>query len=308
MSMSGRVLSVYIIHWNAPEWCLSSIRSILASTGVRVAVVVVDNASLTDEQAAVLRGAGARVIRLGRNTGYTGGANVALREWLRSCPDQEYVLLASHDLHLRPDALTRLIEAADAHPQYGIIGPVFTAPHRVAGGYWTGRRAVEFPIDGATGLVARELIRGACMLLRRQCVLAVGKFDERFSSYLEDTDYCLRAQDRGWKVGVCMDAVGWELGSISPRARELVDVNSARLAMKRHGFQSLLPIIAPLLVLMARNAVAAIAPWRSAVRRETSRASLKLRVRVLSQILTGLVQPQPPRGSRANEVSPGWRR
>jgi N-acetylglucosaminyl-diphospho-decaprenol L-rhamnosyltransferase len=274
-------LSVYLIHWNAPEWCLSAVRSILASSGVRVSVVVVDNATLTNEQAAVLRAEGARVIRLGRNTGFSGAANTALRDWLTSQSTGEFCVIGSHDLHVQAGALLCLVATAQVYPEYGIIAPALTSPHAIGGGRWTGRRADILPLGDQVGLVECDWVCGACLLLRRRCVEQVGQFDERFGSYVEDVDYCLRARDLGWRVGVCMEARAWGLGAVSSQVSDMVYRNTLLLRVKRNGYRALMEEIPPLIVTLGRTCVGSVAPWRSATRRGASRAFLRSHVRTM---------------------------
>lgn len=45
-----------------------------------------------------------------------------------------------------------------------------------------------------------DWVTGACCLLRRECVEALGGFDEGFFMYYEDVDLCLRAWRSGWQV------------------------------------------------------------------------------------------------------------
>ncbi len=41
---------------------------------------------------------------------------------------------------------------------------------------------------------------GACFLIRGEMVKQIGMFDERFFLYCEETDFCLRAKQKGWEI------------------------------------------------------------------------------------------------------------
>ncbi|NLB71257.1 MAG: glycosyltransferase [Chloroflexi bacterium] len=45
-----------------------------------------------------------------------------------------------------------------------------------------------------------KAVSGSCMFIRRETWEQVGGFDENFFAYQEDSDYCLRAREKGWKV------------------------------------------------------------------------------------------------------------
>ena len=53
--------------------------------------------------------------------------------------------------------------------------------------------------DGRTPMEV-DWVSGACILLRRQALNDVGYLDERFFIYWEDTDWCRRMWQKGWKV------------------------------------------------------------------------------------------------------------
>jgi GT2 family glycosyltransferase len=212
------MLSVYVVHWNAPEWCAASVRTILRSdVGVRVTVIDNGESELTVPP-------NVRVLHQATNRGYTGGANAALRDWLQRDGDQ-FCIIGSHDLHVEPQTFSRLLAAAETYPDAGILGPHFTS-EASEGGRILGER---------TGAEIREWISGTCLMIRRECAEAVGEFDERFGSYVEDADYCMRAADMGWKVLSVADAAAHGLGAASKRSRIMRYSNSVLLVTKRRG-------------------------------------------------------------------------
>lgn len=273
--MSESALPVYIIHWNAPEWCLSAARSILASVGIKVELAVVDNGGMTEDARSDLEAMGVCIIPTGRNFGYASGANVALRHWLGET-DHEFSVIGAHDLHVEPGALLALLKVAQERPDFGVLGPVLTAPFSSAGGVWTKKGAYQLPLDESpTGQFWEvDWISGTCMLLRRACAESVGFFDERLGSYCEDVDWCLRAKDAGWRVGVVGDAAVLGLGSSSGHAGALIAANTIRLLRKRAGSVSAGLALLRLVGWTVRAGVATLAGWRSREKRATSRSFL----------------------------------
>lgn len=225
---------VFLIHYDAPEWCRSAVGSVRSSVGVVPAVVVIDNggAALPPDLG------GCEVVVTGRNVGYTGGANAGLRTWADRFPESEFAVIASHDLQVAPDCLKRLQQALLEDGSLGIVGPVLDSAPRSTGGDWRAwRRSQRFEaaVAASTRPVRRDWISGTCLMIRRSCAEAVGEFDEVFGSYVEDVDYCLRAGDEGWGIAVVPDAHAHGFGSSSTQSYRLIAENRFRLLVKRGG-------------------------------------------------------------------------
>jgi GT2 family glycosyltransferase len=178
---------------------------------------------------------GVATVPMDGNRGYTGGANAALAHWRTHHPDEPFAVVGSHDLHVEPDALSRLVNAAAARPRCGILAPAIVGPKAVSGGLALGSRWIQLPLEGTPEVVERDWANGTCLLLRRTCVDEVGEFDERLGSYGEDVDYGLRARDRGWQVLVLTSAHVHGLGSASARASDDKVLNTVLLTAKRSG-------------------------------------------------------------------------
>src|SRR5437588_669301 len=92
---------------------------------------------------------------------------------------------------------------------------------------WSDLAAADVVVDnGATRetdvdqyAAAREVegIVFACAYIRREVLDAIGALSEEYVSYFEDTDYCLRAKDAGFRTLVCgaVTIVHHEHGSTS---------------------------------------------------------------------------------------------
>jgi GT2 family glycosyltransferase len=217
---SPAVLTVYMIHWNAPEWCTTACAAI-ARSEPPVSLTVVDNSPPNHFE-------GARTLPQESNRGFAGGANVALREWLAG--EEDFCVIAAHDLTVEPDTLRLMLAAAEAHPRAGILGPRFDA------------EAVHGPLIDTDGILERYTwISGTCLLLRRECIEEIGQFDESFGSYVEDLDLCYRARDAGWEVCTVVAAHAQGIGTAVGRAnaRALIRRNHILLGYKRDGVQGL---------------------------------------------------------------------
>ena len=180
-------------------------------------VVVVDNAS-PDGTSAQLRATwpDVRVIDAGANLGFAAANNVGIRQ-----SSSELVLLLNPDTRATGDAVDRLVACLDARREAAIVGPRIVDAHGhaelsfgsmisplaelrqkmlVVG---SGRR---WPV--ATHLVEAmtrrtqdvDWVSGACLMIRRADVEAVGLLDERFFMYEEDVDLCAAVRARGRRV------------------------------------------------------------------------------------------------------------
>jgi N-acetylglucosaminyl-diphospho-decaprenol L-rhamnosyltransferase len=143
-------LTIIIVSWNTRDLlrrCITTIHTSLADSGIGYRVVVVDNAS-ADGTPAVLRAEHPEValIEAGRNLGFAGGNNLALRKVLSSefkvksssatlnselsilNSQLDYVLLLNPDTEVVGDAIARLVRYLDTHPDVAVVGPRLCYP------------------------------------------------------------------------------------------------------------------------------------------------------------------------------------
>jgi|SRR5664279_4968177 len=127
----------------------------------------------------------------------------------------EYVLLLNNDIEvLEPNWLKEMVSCFH-YPRTAIVGAKLLYPDRsiqhvgvIAGlgglaGHWFIGRDEDFPGPMGRLWVRQSLsvVTGACMLISRECLAAIAKFDEvRFGIAYNDVDYCLRAVNAGFRV------------------------------------------------------------------------------------------------------------
>lgn len=200
--MPGSV-GVVVLAWQEEPWLAECLDAILASTGVEVSVVLVDNGCIRDDLDALVARPRITLIRPGENTGFAGGCNLGATQ-----VNAEFLALVNSDCIVAPDALCQL--AAEA--RHAGIGPVMASvrlapspqlinsagnPVHVLGVSWAGGmdqpevRTQPFDVTGASG---------AALLLRRELWSLLGGFDEEYFAYLEDTELSLRCARLGLRA------------------------------------------------------------------------------------------------------------
>jgi GT2 family glycosyltransferase len=174
-------------------------------------ILVVDNDS-HDQTPAVVRAEfpKVQVIEAGANLGFAAGNNIGLRRALER--NYDYALLLNNDTEVAPDFLVRMVEAAEADPAAGVVGPTiyyYERPDTIwsAGGLldWErGRSAMrgigERDLGQYRDVSAVDFVTGCALLCKRAAIERVGLLDERFFMYYEETEWCVRARRAGLRI------------------------------------------------------------------------------------------------------------
>ena len=217
---------IVLVNYNGLADTKACLRSLAGQTRP-ASVVVVDNASAVDP-VGELRAEfpGVDVVQAGTNGGWAGGNNVGLRHALDRGAD--WVVLLNNDTTVSPDLVARLVAAAAARPDVGVLGPVirfmappsevqtegvvFNRPDRT--GFFQ-RHPVPLRADDPPHIVDVDIVNGCCLMVRRAVVDKIGFVDEAFFLIHEESDFCLRAQEAGFANGVLAEALVWHKGSSS---------------------------------------------------------------------------------------------
>jgi GT2 family glycosyltransferase len=219
-----------------------------ACDGVGFELVVVDNGSV-DGTPDALEAQGVRVVR-SENRGYSSGINRGVAE----VPGTEAILVLNPDVRLRPGSVSRML-AALRETKAGIVVPRITGTdgslslslrreptiRRWLGLTFTGWPSLSELVtapEAYTHRRAADWATGAVMLVDRELHEDLGGWDESFFLYSEETDFCLRARDRGRPTVLEPTAVAEHIGGSSGRSGDthaMQMVNRVRLYARRRG-------------------------------------------------------------------------
>ena len=265
-------------------------------------VVIVDNAS-SDGTPEIGKGLSpeATVIQLGRNAGYAAGINAGLKA---AAPRRAFVVV-NPDVRFDEGCISTLVEElsdesigiavpsvrdADGQRSFSLHRDA-TVRRALGDALLGGGRAGRFEALGEAVtrpdryLTSRDVdwASGAVMALSPACVGEVGAWDESFWLYSEETDYCLRAREAGYRVRYVADARVVHLGGDLPRDPQLwstMTVNRVRLYGRRHGRLNTAAFHAAVMINEALRSVSG---------RGTSRTALAALARPISSVSPGPV-------------------
>ena len=220
-------------------------------------LIVVDNGSRDSTVELIRRHATeAEVVELPVNGGFAAGVNRGLVE----TDPGRFVLILNPDVRLSPGCAKRLHAALESDAGAGIVVPrlvdergelLWTLHHepsasralaeallgvRPAGRLGWGE-AIREPSAYSRSTVA-DWASGAVLMISRDCLRICGDLDESFFLYSEDTEYQLRAGDRGLRTRLAPEALATHIGGDSltnPELWTLLVLNKVELRRRRSG-------------------------------------------------------------------------
>lgn len=230
-----------VVTWNGAHLISECLRA-LEAQDAPVRITVVDNASSDGTALLLAREFPAvRHLVLPGNQGYGRANNEGIR--LALGEGAEFVALINNDVTLAPDWASRILRAAEAHPEAGL----FTGTLLFHGEDTVNSTGLEIDALGRArdrdfrvplSRLAREDgpaagVSGGAALLRVSMLREVGLFDPAYFAYYEDVDLSLRAARAGWtafyvRAATARHRFGASFGPGSPLQRYLLGVGHLR--------------------------------------------------------------------------------
>jgi len=236
--------------------CLETVYAGL--NALRAEVFVVDNAS-TDGSLEMVRTAFSDVhlIANEENLGFATANNQALK-----LAQGRHILLLNSDTLVHGDVLSASVAYLDTHPDVGAMGCrvlngdgslqitgsgfpsllnlflLTSGLSRLPGGFFDRYLLTRWDRTDEREL---DVISGCYLLVRHKVVKAVGLLDESFFFFGEETDWCRRIQQTGWKlmfapVGEITHFGGGSVTKLNHKRDVMLTEGTVRLHKKHFGF------------------------------------------------------------------------
>lgn len=184
---------------------------------VNFSLLVIDNSCDLHEEKLLKEGADEHnIIINSENTGYGTGNNIGIKKMLKN-ESIEFVVIANPDVDFAPSILEELKHQFQKSENIAAIGPRICfrdQPEKIYsdGGVITKYNGVLYPkhqnsqktINSADLVYLDEpdYIHGAFIMLSRRAIMDVGFIPEHYFLYFEETDWCLSAKKKGWKMNI----------------------------------------------------------------------------------------------------------
>lgn len=215
---------IIVLNYNRREDTLDCLSSLFRMDYPNFKVLMVDNAS-SDGTADAVRNTypQAEVLQNEKNLMYAGGNNAGIKFAIEHGAD--WVLLLNNDTVVDERLLSEMVDAAIAHPEAGVLGPmIYYYPPEGGGGskvrqpaqpakiwyaggivkLWMGLTAHRGLREKDTGqygkIEATDYVTGCAMLISRACLDKVELLDTAYGMYSEDADFSLRASSAGFSL------------------------------------------------------------------------------------------------------------
>lgn len=279
----GPLVAALILNYNNEGYTIRCMESLLASDYSPIEIVLVDNGSEPGSYNSLKErfenGKGIHLLRIERNIGYAGGSTHGVEYIRKDIPEAKYIFFLNDDTTQDRNCITELVRAAEARPEYAILGPMicdyddhnaittagcFIDPCTgIPGALHEGKRRNEL-----RGFHDVGFVHGAALFIRAD-ILRYGWVDRRFFTYWEEVDFEYRIRSRGYKIGLVADACAYHrVGATTHRmkGRTLYYDTRNRLIFLKRWSESITTLLRfhlyTLFYRMPRTVVEWLALWR----------------------------------------------
>ena len=205
------MLTIIIVNYNSLDYLYKNLKSISDSnlSDIKYEIIIIDNNSYKKPDQNKLLKFNAKLFLLDDNFGYSKALNYGVKY-----SSGKYILALNPDILLKSNTIINLYNYYKDN-DIGVVGPkilnidgTFQVSSRrrfpfiknILPLIINGRKKYNY-LDYDNNIIKEvDSISGSCMLFSKKIYDKVKGFDEQFFLYFEDTDFCLRVKELGYKV------------------------------------------------------------------------------------------------------------
>jgi len=223
-------ISVIIVNWNGERVLRGCLDAIYAQEYKNIEVIVVDNNSHDNSVELIKKNyKHVKLVESSTNLGFAGGNNKGLEY-----AGGDLVLLLNSDAIVTMNFLQPLVNKLQSEKEVGVAQPLIlytnNALHKrgdinSAGTYFLKSGFLYYFGYGKDSNNRKYqesdfifTAYGACMLIRKEVIDAIGLFDIDFFMYFEETDFCIRSLLSGWKILYVPESKVYHMGGAAARS------------------------------------------------------------------------------------------
>lgn len=200
---SSEKVSLYIPAYNAARYLARCIDALLQQTYPIDEVLVIDDGS-GDTTAEIALALGTKVIRHGRNNGLASARNTGIM-----ASRNEFVAAIDSDCVLEPRWLERCMAHFDDPAVAAVGGRLMEQNHSNVLARWRARYLKHHWGDGLK--VNPTFLSGSNTVIRKEVLLSVGPYNEKYKTNHEDVEFSRRLRERNHQLIYEPTATAWHI-------------------------------------------------------------------------------------------------
>lgn len=220
-----------IVTFNGERWIEQCLNSVVGSS-IKCSTIVIDNQS-SDDTIQIIKSKFPQIklIQNEKNIGFGKANNIGINLAIERGAD--YFFFLNQDAWVETDTISKLVEAHDDQPLYGILSPLHLYNNQkldkkfksYLGG--TGDEIIDrFSSEGSKKIIDVKFINAAIWSVSRECIDEIGLFAPIFDHYAEDLNFVHRCKYHNIKAGVLPHAKAYHV-------REQNPTKGLKIALKR---------------------------------------------------------------------------
>ena len=218
------LVSVVTVNYNQSAATCEMLDSLYASGYPNIEVIVVDNASPSDNPDVIKeRFPQISFIKNPVNSGFASGNNIGIRQ-----ARGQYLFMLNNDTVVPVGAINRLVEVLESDTKTGLVCPkvvYFDHPDVIQYAGQTKMSTIgmrtfiigygEKDVGQYDKSEETYYVHGAAMMTKREVIDRVGLFPEMYFLYYEELDWCDHIRKAGYKIMYVHDATIYHKESLS---------------------------------------------------------------------------------------------